>query len=143
MLKQKFEAVGRLVAKPEMRYTGGGQAVANVRVAIEDGYFSADEGKWISRTIWATLSFWGKLAEGVAEKGNKRDQIVFVGSLVYDAETGAPRVYERSDGSAGAKFEFRVTEYQLFPYAGNGGTPPTDSEDMQGAGPETADEIPF
>jgi single-strand DNA-binding protein len=142
MLKQKFEAVGRLVAKPEMRYTPSGTAVSNVRVAIEDGYWSTDEGKWISRTIWATLSFWGKLAEGIAEKGNKGDQIVFIGGLVYDVKIGAPQLYERSDGSSAAKFEFRVTEYQLFPKGGNGSATPSNPQgDDAPAG--TEEEYPF
>ena len=64
MLKHQLSAVGRLAADPEARYTPQGTAVANARVAIEDGYWSTDEGKWISRTIWATLTFWGNAAEG-------------------------------------------------------------------------------
>ena len=142
MLKQKFEAVGRLVVKPEMRYTPKGTAVANARVAIEDGYFDKDTNQWESRTIWATLVFWGNSAEAIAQKGDKGDQIVFIGSLVYDAKTGAPNVFERSDGTAGAKFEFRVNEFQIFAKAGKAEAAPA-SEDMEGAGPDTTEEIPF
>ncbi len=90
MKKPQFDAIGRLAADPEVRYTPQGTAVANARVAINDGYPDKD-GNWIDRTIWVTLTFWGKLAEAIGEKAHKGDSIDFRGSLVYDEKTGAPK----------------------------------------------------
>ena len=139
MFKQKFEAVGRLAADPELRYTPSGAQVANARVAINDGYMGT-EG-WVERTIWATLTFWGKIAEAIGEKGHKGDQILFVGSLVYDEKTGAPKMFDGKNGK-GAKFEFRVNEYQLFPKDGGAATSAKSDDDDVPAG-EGEDEIPF
>jgi len=141
MLKHQLSAVGRLAADPEARYTPQGTAVANARVAIEDGYWSTDEGKWISRTIWATLTFWGNAAEAVAERAHKGDQIDFRASLVYDPETGGPKMFDGKKGK-GTKFEFRVTEFQVFPKVGNSGAGKQDDPETDVPVGEE-DEIPF
>ncbi len=139
MFKQKFEAVGRLAADPEVRFTPSGTQVANARVAINDGYMG-QEG-WVDRTIWATLTFWGKIAEAIGEKGHKGDQIVFASSLVYDEKTGAPKTFQ-SNGQTKAKFEFRVNEYTLFPKDGSAATA-AKSENDDVPAEESEDEIPF
>ena len=137
MKKQQFDAIGRLAADPEVRYTPSGTAVANVRVAINDGYMGKDE-KWVDRTMWATLIFWGAAAEAIGEKAHKGDQIDFRGSLVYDEKTGAPKTYESKKG-VGAKFEIRVNEYTVFPKDGSAGAPKQQEET-----PEVEEEeIPF
>ena len=140
MLKHQLFAVGRLAADPEARYTPQGTAVANARVAIEDGYWSTDEGKWISRTIWATLTFWGNAAEAVSEKAHKGDQIDFRASLVYDPETGGPKMFDGKKGK-GTKFEFRVNEFQLFPKNGSAPSSVKEEDDDVPVGEE--DQIPF
>ncbi len=142
MKKPQFDAIGRLAADPEVRYTPQGTAVANARVAINDGYPDKD-GNWIDRTIWATLTFWGKLAEAIGEKAHKGDQIDFRASLVYDEKTGAPKLFE-SKGKTGAKFEFRVNEYTLFPKNGSApaNAPAEDEEDVQ-TGKEGDEDFPF
>lgn len=63
---------GRLTADPELRYTTGGKAVANLRVAI---------GGRNDHVDFVDVTAWGKLAETVAEHKAKGDQLAVSGRI--------------------------------------------------------------
>jgi single-strand DNA-binding protein len=54
--------VGRVGKQPEVRYTGGGQAVANFSIACNEKYKGKD-GSDKETTTWVKISVWGRLAE--------------------------------------------------------------------------------
>jgi single-strand DNA-binding protein len=58
----KVIAIGRVGKKPEVRFTQGGQAVANFSIACNEKYKGKD-GQDKETTTWIRVSCWGKLAE--------------------------------------------------------------------------------
>lgn len=75
MSVNKVILVGRVGKDPEVRYTGGGQAVANFSVATDESYKNKDNEK-VKKTEWHRVVIWGKLAEIV-------EKYITKGSLVY------------------------------------------------------------
>lgn len=63
---------GRITADPEIKYTNGGKAVVNVRVAINGRN---------DRTDYIDVTVWGPVAEAVAEYKGKGDQVAVSGRL--------------------------------------------------------------
>ena len=63
MLEQnKVMLVGRLTRDPDLRYTKGGQAVANFSLAINSRYRDS-AGKKIERASFIPIVVWGKIVE--------------------------------------------------------------------------------
>ena len=58
----KVILVGNLGADPEVRYTQGGQAVTELRMATSEQWTDKD-GQRQERTEWHAVSAWGKTAE--------------------------------------------------------------------------------
>src|SRR5262245_16529297 len=58
----KVILVGRLGKDPELRYTQGGQAVANFTIATNESW-NNKEGERQERTEWHRIVAWGKQAE--------------------------------------------------------------------------------
>jgi single stranded DNA-binding protein len=60
----KCMLLGNLGADPELRMTGGGQAVLKVRLATSEQYLDKDKQRQ-ERTEWHSVIVWGKRGEGV------------------------------------------------------------------------------
>ncbi|MCA9520982.1 MAG: single-stranded DNA-binding protein [Myxococcales bacterium] len=80
MTVNKVILVGNLGADPEIRYTGGGQAVANFRIATSENWTNK-EGSRESRTEWHRVVVWGKQAELCKEYLSKGRQVYVEGRL--------------------------------------------------------------
>jgi single-strand DNA-binding protein len=76
----KVILVGRLGRDPELRYTQGGQPVANFTLATNERWTSKD-GERQERTEWHRIVAWGKLAELCGEYLSKGRQIYVEGRL--------------------------------------------------------------
>jgi single-strand DNA-binding protein len=72
--------VGHLGADPEMRYTQGGQAVCNLRVATSESW-TDKEGQKQERTEWHGIAVWGKQAEFCGNYLSKGRQVYIEGRL--------------------------------------------------------------
>jgi single-strand DNA-binding protein len=72
--------IGNLGADPEVRYTPGGQAVANFRIATNEVWFDKDKQKQ-ERTEWHRIVVWGKQAESCGEYLSKGRQVFVEGRL--------------------------------------------------------------
>ena len=83
----KVIAIGRVGKKPEVRFTGGGQAVANFSIACNEKYKGKD-GSDKETTTWLKISVWGKLAELCG-------QYLDAGRLVYVEGKLQNRDYEK------------------------------------------------
>ena len=77
----KVILVGNLGKDPEVRYTPGGSAVANVTIATSDQWKDKQSGERQERTEWHRVVFFGRLAEVVSEYVKKGQQIYIEGSL--------------------------------------------------------------
>ena len=77
----KVMLIGNLGADPEVRYTAGGAAVANVRLATTDSWRDKDSGETQERTEWHRVVFFGRLAEIVEQYVKKGSQLFIEGRL--------------------------------------------------------------
>ena len=62
----KVILIGHLGADPEVRYTQGGQAVADMRIATNESYTNKS-GERTEKTEWHKIVVWGKTAENCGQ----------------------------------------------------------------------------
>jgi single-strand DNA-binding protein len=85
--------LGNLGADPELRFTQGGQAVLNLRLATTESYLDKDKVRR-ERTDWHSVVVWGKRGEALAKILAKGSSIFIEGSLrtsSYDDRDGNKR----------------------------------------------------
>ncbi|NSW87292.1 MAG: single-stranded DNA-binding protein [Syntrophobacteraceae bacterium] len=76
----KVIIVGRLGSDPDVRYTSGGMAVANLSIATNERV-PAGEGNWEERTEWHRVVVFGKQAESCGNYLSKGRLVFVEGSL--------------------------------------------------------------
>ena len=101
----KVILVGNLGQDPELRYTGSGTAVCNMRLATNESYKDAN-GDWVERTEWHSIVAWSRLAEICNEYLRKGSQVYFEGSL-------QTRSYEDRDGNTRYTTEIKAREMMM------------------------------
>jgi single-strand DNA-binding protein len=77
----KVILIGNLGADPEVRYTQGGDAVANVSLATSEAWKDKQTGENKERTEWHRVVFFGKVAEVVQQYLHKSSKIYVEGQL--------------------------------------------------------------
>lgn len=75
----RFMGMGNLTADPEMRYTTGGSAVCNLRMAINRKWKDKDEDK--EEVTYLTVVVWKKQAESCVEYLKKGSALFVEGRL--------------------------------------------------------------
>ncbi|MEI7704369.1 MAG: single-stranded DNA-binding protein [Deltaproteobacteria bacterium] len=80
----KVILIGNLGKDPEVRYTSGGQAVANLRIATSRSWTDKASGQKKEETEWHDVEVWGKQAEQVGEYLAKGRQVYVEGRLKTD-----------------------------------------------------------
>lgn len=78
----KAQIIGHLGNDPEVRYTQGGQCVANISVATTERW--TKDGEQQERTEWHRVVFFGKLGEIAGEYLKKGAQVYVEGKLQTD-----------------------------------------------------------
>ena len=76
----KVILIGNLGNDPEVRYTQGGQAVANFRIATTEQWTGKD-GQQQERTEWHNIVVWGKSAENCGKYLSRGRQVYVDGRL--------------------------------------------------------------
>jgi single-strand DNA-binding protein len=109
----KVILVGNLGADPELRYTGNGTAVCNIRLATNDAYKDANN-EWVEKTEWHNVVAWIRLAEICNEYLRKGSQVYFEGSL-------QTRSWEDRDGNTRYTTEVKAREMMILSGRGEGG----------------------
>jgi single-strand DNA-binding protein len=99
MTLNKMMIIGNLGADPELRYTPGGKAVTDLRVAVNNNQRGAD-GEWVEETLWFRVSVWEQAAERLAEQLRKGNKIYTEGQL-------RQREFEGRDGQKRTALELR------------------------------------
>ena len=82
--------IGNLGRDPELRYTQGGQAVANFSLATSES-FNDKNGQRQERTEWHRIVVWGRVAENCA-------QYLAKGRTVYVEGRLQTREWENKEG---------------------------------------------
>jgi single-strand DNA-binding protein len=88
--------VGNLGKDPEVRYTSGGQAVANLRIATSRSWTDKQSGQRKEETEWHDVEVWGKQAEQCGEYLAKGRQVYVEGRLKTDKWQDKQSGQERS-----------------------------------------------
>jgi single-strand DNA-binding protein len=81
MSVNKVILVGNLGKKPELRYTPGGQAVANFTLATNERFGGKDGQPAQERTEWHRIVVWGRTAENCGQYLDKGRQVYIEGRL--------------------------------------------------------------
>lgn len=139
----KVILIGNLGRDPELRYTQGGQAVANFTLATTER-FPTREGERQERTEWHRIVAWGRTAELCAQYLSKGRSVYVEGRL-------QTREWEDRDGQKRRTTEIVALSVQFLggreggAGAAAGGprpaseAPPAEEE----SAPPPADDIPF
>jgi single-strand DNA-binding protein len=97
--------IGRLGADPELRFTQGGRAVLNFRMATSEQWVD-DKGEKKESTQWHTITLWGKRAEPLSKYLAK-------GSRVYVEGRVETREYDDKEGIKRKATEINATDIKL------------------------------
>ena len=146
----KVILVGNLGKDPEVRYTPGGQAVANFTIATNEAW-TDKSGQKQERTEWHRIVVWAKQAELCGEYLSKGRQVYVEGRLQtrewtnkegakqYTTEVVANQVVFLSSGERG---QGRGSSRGSTSSTDDFGPPPPSMDDS--SGPKAAeDDIPF
>ena len=134
----KVMLIGNLGADPEIRYTAGGAAVANVRLATADSWRDKDSGETQERTEWHRVVFFGRLAEVV-------EQYVKKGSQIYIEGRIQTRKWQDKEGNEKFTTEIVANEMQMLggrSGAGGGGGGAGGGERSSAGGGSRSDAAP-
>ena len=152
----KVILIGNLGKDPEVRFTPGGQAVANFNIATSESWNDKTTGQKVEKTEWHRIVVWGKLAELCGEYLKKGRQCYVEGRLQtrewtdkegqkkYTTEVVANTVQFLGGGAGRAAeggYQAGAAKGNESPGSGgndSGGSPPDDM-----GGPPPADDIPF
>jgi single-strand DNA-binding protein len=148
---------GNLTQDPELRHTGGGTAVCELRVAVNSRRKDGATGEWVDKPNYFNVTVWGAQGENCANYLAKGRPVAVEGRLDW-------REWEAKDGSGKRQAVSIVANSVQFLGSrdggggggggnGNGFTPqsdtPTDTSDYDAApagasaGGGADDDIPF
>ncbi|WP_265521039.1 single-stranded DNA-binding protein [Oerskovia flava] len=96
--------VGNLTGDPELRFTPGGAAVANLTIASTPRVFDRETQEWKDGdTLFLRGSVWREYAENVAESLTKGMRVIAQGALVQ-------RSFENNEGGKRTVVELQIDE---------------------------------
>jgi len=113
MSLNKVLLIGNLGKDPEVRFTGGGQAVAKFPIATSEVWTDKD-GQRQERTEWHNVVVWGKQGEHCGQYLSKGRQVFVEGSI-------RTRQYDDKDGTKKYFTEVVAQRVQFLGGRGEGG----------------------
>ena len=137
----KVILVGHLGANPEVRYTAGGQPVANLRLATTERWVNKN-GEKTEQTEWHRVVAWGKLAEICGQYLQKGKQVYIEGKI-------RTRQWQDQQGQKRYSTEIVAQTVQMLGSRAERGpddvaaTVPPDEPMGAESGPGADDDIPF
>jgi single-strand DNA-binding protein len=140
----KVFLLGNLGADPELRYTQGGQAVCNIRLATTESYLDKDNVRK-ERTDWHSVVVWAKRGEALSKILAKGSTILVEGGIRTSS-------FEDKEGNKRYKTEIVATDVKLLGKGGGRGSDDsTEKYGRSGAGnsakhtgsPDMDADIPF
>ena len=135
----KVILIGNLGQDPELKYTGSGTAVCNMRLATNESYKDSD-GNFVDKTEWHSIVAWSRLAEICGEYLKKGSQVYFEGSL-------QTRQWEDKEGNTRYTTEVKAREMQMLGGrdggGGSGGSTVSTPSPAKGESFSPDDNLPF
>ena len=133
----KVTLIGNLGNDPEVRYSGNGNAVANVSLATAESWRDKDSGEQQERTEWHRGVFFGRLAEIVSEYLHKGSQIYVEGRL---------QTNKWQDKEGNDRYTTQIVANEMQMLGGRGGTsnnkePAPESDDTVDSSPKKSEPI--
>lgn len=104
----KVFLIGNLTRDPELRYTPGGTAVANLGIAV-NRRFKDSSGELKEEVCFLTVTVWDKQAEACCQHLQK-GRAVFVEGVLQS------RFWETSDGQKRSAIDVRAERVQFLGY---------------------------
>lgn len=147
----KVILIGNLGQDPEVRYTSGGTAVTNLRIATTEAWRDRQSGEQKENTEWHTVVLFGKTAEVASQYLKKGRQVYIEGRL-------QTRKWQDKSGNDRFSTEVVANDMQMLggtggggsaPYEGGGGgqsrgeQAPPQQREAAGASDFQDDDIPF
>src|SRR3954466_2922928 len=120
--------LGNLGADPELRFTQGGQAVLNMRLATTESYLDKDKVRR-ERTDWHNVVVWGKRGEALAKILAKGSSVFIEGSLRTSS-------YDDREGNKRYKTEVIANNILITNSRGRGGAGAEEGGGYDGGGAE-------
>lgn len=108
--------VGNVGRDPEVRYTQGGAAIANVSLATSERWRAKDTGEMQERTEWHRVVIFNKLAEVTAQYVKKGHQLYIKGKL-------QTRKWDDANGQARYTTEVVADEMKMLGSRNEAGAP--------------------
>ena len=156
----KVILVGNLTRDPQVRYTPGGSAVAEVGLAVNRSWFDKNSNSRKEETTFVDVTLWGRTAEVASEYLTKGRSVLIEGRLQLDQwddkESGQKRSKLKVVGEnmtmLGGRGESGGGGQQGGGYSTGSGSPsqgnasnPTDSfyNDAPSGGGMPDDDVPF
>ena len=127
--------VGNLGNDPDMRYTQGGDAIANFSVATTESWKDKTTGEKQEKTEWHRCVAFRRTAEIIGEYLKKGSQVFIEGKL-------QTRKWQDKDGNDRYTTEILVNDLQMLGGKPQGGNPASGGGESGGS-PEFDDDIPF
>ena len=133
----KVTLIGNLGNDPEVRYSGNGNAVANVSLATAESWRDKDSGEQQERTEWHRVVFFGRLAEIVSEYLHKGSQIYVEGRL---------QTNKWQDKEGNDRYTTQIVANEMQMLGGRGGTsnnkePVPEPDDTVDSSPKKSEPI--
>ncbi len=136
----KVMLIGRLGQDPEIRYTGSGEAVANLSIATSESWKDKGTGEKKEKTEWHRIVAFKRLAEIMGEYLKK-------GSHVYIEGRLQTRKWQDKDGNDRYTTEIVANSMQMLDSKGQSQTPAQQAKPQaqaaQPAQDDFDDDIPF
>ncbi|MSP17901.1 MAG: single-stranded DNA-binding protein, partial [Myxococcales bacterium] len=122
----KVILIGNLGADPELKYTSGGQAVCDLRMATNESW-TDKQGQKQERTEWHRVVLWGKPAEICKQYLSK-------GSRVYIEGRLQTRSWDDKEGQKRYSTEIVANDFMFLGGKGEGAAAGAEGGDGGGGG---------
>jgi single-strand DNA-binding protein len=132
---QQVTLIGHLGNDPEMRYTPAGEAVTNMRLAVNRRW-TREDGQPQEKTTWFNVTLWRRQAELASQYLSKGKKVLITG------EIDGARPWTDREGNLRASIEITARDFRFMENRTNG----HDSEQAAevDAQPDVAEEpLPF
>ena len=130
------QLIGRLGADPEVRYTAGGDAIANLRIATSEKWRDKQTGDLQESVEWHRVVFFKRQAE-ICE------QYLRKGSLVYVSGQLRTRKWQDRDGQDRYTTEVRGFDMKMLGGKGDSTAAPVSQSQQPVQQDGFDDDIPF
>ena len=110
----KVILMGNLTRDPEVKYTSGGTAIANISMAINRTWTNKD-GQKQEETTFVEVEAWDRQAEVIGQYFKKGKPIMVEGRLKYDQWD------DKETGQKRSKLRVRLDRFEFLDAGGGGG----------------------